>query len=120
MFVEGVAGMGLTDGVGGLASEKVRVEMLIEWKEQVLADSFADGGVVDDHEVVAGGEVGERRVGKLLERSLVPGDGDAGVELREALSRGNHRKKAAGMVPGYAGKFYHGVDDDGFTVCSIH
>jgi hypothetical protein len=37
-------------------------------------------------------------------------------ELTEALSGGNHRKKAARMVPGYAGKFYHGFEDDGFTV----
>jgi acyl dehydratase len=120
MALVGVAGVGLADGVGGLIGEEGCGEMLVEGKQEIEVRGFADGGMVDDHEVEAGGEVCEGRVGELLERALVPGDGDVGVEFREALSRGDHGDIAAGVVPGDAGEFSHRLDDKltGYAECA--
>ena len=92
MAVVVVAGMRLADGVRGLIGEEVRGQMLVEREQKVVVRGLADGGMVDDHQVEAGGEVGERRVGELLQRALVPGDRDVGMKFREALRGGDHRE----------------------------
>ena len=68
---------------------------------------FADGGVVDDHQVKALCEVSERGVGEGLQGSLLPVDGDTRVGLLEALRCGEHGEQAAGVIPGDAVELDH-------------
>ncbi len=75
--------------------------------KEVEVRGFADGRVIDHHQIEAGGEIGEGRVGEGLQRALLPVDEDAGMQLREALRSGDHGEVAASVVPRNAGEFDH-------------
>ena len=107
-FVE-IGGVGRAYGVRGLIGEECCGEVGFEGEQEVVVRGFAHGGMVDDHEVEAGGEVGEWEVGELLQGAFVPGDGDVRVQLGEALRGGDHGEIAARVVPGDAFEFRHVV-----------
>ena len=99
--------MGLSDGIGSLIGKGFRRQVLIERKQEVLVNRLTDGRMVEDQEIEPRGEVRQRHIRELLQRSLLPGDGNVGVKFREALSRGNHRKIATRVVPGNTGELEH-------------
>ena len=70
-------------------------------QERSGRDDLADVRMVEDEQVVALGEDGDRRVGELLERTRRPADPDPGLGL-EALGGREQRIAPALVVPGDA------------------
>ena len=97
-----VACMRGSDRVRRLIGEKFRRQPVVERQQQTLRRRQRGVRMVHDDQVVRGREVGHRGIGKRLQRPLLPANRDFRMQLLETLRRGNHRQKAAGVVPGDA------------------
>jgi hypothetical protein len=81
--------------------------MIVERDKQAVSRCPSHEGVVDHDEVVALCQGRQRSMAKLLKRSCLPLDLDAGMGLAEMICRGEHRREATIVFPGDSSERLH-------------
>ena len=96
-----VARVARPHGASRLVGDEVSIEQVVERQERSGRDDLPQVWMVEDEQVVALGQDGDRRIRELLERPGRPADADPGLGL-EARRGCEQRITPALVVPGDA------------------